>query len=315
MRIHQPFSRCSVATQPRHGPFVPPAQYGSSACLRHGGRGNRWRVGWDHGTGEAQTAVGGVGRAPSSRVNSGSSPSPSASPHPPNEAPPQPRERSGGMAGAQSGGKAPTRTTYRAPLAGRSRIGCVVVAARTIAPQARSGVSCTAGSGISTGAVGSGRVTTSGSGGSTGTGSSGMVMPCAVPGMAGVESAVPGSIRAVGRGSIGAVARGCVAIVMVGCAATAVLGQGLPAAAARRPARQGSLGVLLGPTRAKSVSFLVLLRAAARPSCLTRWARRVGALGAMVARAALGDHLRRCRAPSTAASMCRSRTTGPPPER
>lgn len=71
-----------------------------------------------------------VGRTPF-RVHSGGSPSPSASPHAPNKAPPQPRERSGGMAGARSGGKAPTWTTYRAPLAGRSRIGCVVVAART----------------------------------------------------------------------------------------------------------------------------------------------------------------------------------------
>jgi hypothetical protein len=61
--------------------------------------------------------------------------------------------------------------------------------------QARSGVSSTAGSGISTGAVGSGMGTISGSGGSTGTGSSGMVMASAVPGIARVQSAVPGSIR------------------------------------------------------------------------------------------------------------------------
>jgi len=71
-------------------------------------------------------------------------------------------------------------------------------------------------------------------------------------------------------------ARACVAIVVLGSAAAVMLGQGPSAAATHHPARAGSLGVLLGPTHAKSVSFLVLLRAAARPACLSQWARRTG---------------------------------------
>ncbi len=80
----------------------------------------------------------------------------------------------------------------------------------------------------------------------------------------------------MGRGGIGAVARACAVIVVVGGATTVVLGRGPSAAAARRPARAGGLGVLLGPAHAKSVSFLVLLRAAAQPTCLTQWARGSG---------------------------------------
>jgi hypothetical protein len=127
VRIDQPFSRCSAATQPRRGPFVPPARYGSSASP------TPWRtrksLACGAGPRNERGANCGRRRRPHRRVYSGSPPSCSASCHPSNEAPPQPRERSGGMAGAQSGGKAPTRTTYRAPLAGRSRIGCVAVAA------------------------------------------------------------------------------------------------------------------------------------------------------------------------------------------
>jgi kumamolisin len=72
------------------------------------------------------------------------------------------------------------------------------------------------------------------------------------------------------------VVRACAALVVVGGATAVVLGQGPSAAASRRPARGGGLGVLLGPARAKSVSFLVLLRAAAQPACLTQWARGSG---------------------------------------
>jgi kumamolisin len=87
----------------------------------------------------------------------------------------------------------------------------------------------------------------------------------------------------VDRGSIGAAVRAGVAIVVVGCASTVVPGQGpsvaaaaAAAAAARGPARSSDLGVLLGPTHAPSVSFLVLLRAAAQPTCLTQWAQASG---------------------------------------
>ena len=55
-----------------------------------------------------------------------------------------------------------------------------------------------------------------------------------------------------------------------------MLGQGPSAGATHHPVGAGSPGVLLGPTHAKSVSFLVLLRAAARPACLSQWARRTG---------------------------------------
>jgi kumamolisin len=67
------------------------------------------------------------------------------------------------------------------------------------------------------------------------------------------------------------VVRTCVAIVVVGCGTAVVLGQG-PSAAAHRPARTGVPGTLLGPTHAKSVSFLALLRNAVKPNCLTQWA-------------------------------------------
>jgi kumamolisin len=72
------------------------------------------------------------------------------------------------------------------------------------------------------------------------------------------------------------VLRAGAAIVVVGGVTTVVLGGGPSAAATRRPGRTGSPGVLLGPAHAKSVSFLVLLRAAAQPTCLTDWARGSG---------------------------------------
>jgi kumamolisin len=80
----------------------------------------------------------------------------------------------------------------------------------------------------------------------------------------------------VGRGSVGVVARACAAIVVVGATAMVVRGPGPAAAAAGRPARADTFGVRLGPTRAKSVSFLVLLHAAAQPVCLSRWAEGSG---------------------------------------
>ena len=75
---------------------------------------------------------------------------------------------------------------------------------------------------------------------------------------------------------MGVAARACAAIVVVGAAATAVLGSSPSAAAAGRPAHTGAFGVRLGPTHAKSVSFLVLLHAAAQPVCLSSWARGSG---------------------------------------
>jgi kumamolisin len=72
------------------------------------------------------------------------------------------------------------------------------------------------------------------------------------------------------------VARACAAIVVVGAAATVVLGPGPSAAAAGRPASTRAFGVRLGPTHVKAVSFLVLLRAAAQPTCLSDWAHGAG---------------------------------------
>ncbi|MGO9150906.1 MAG: hypothetical protein ACLQFX_14730 [Acidimicrobiales bacterium] len=64
-------------------------------------------------------------------------------------------------------------------------------------------------------------------------------------------------------------------VVLVGVAAV-VLRQSpattaLPATA-QRALLSGSPGTLIGPAREKSVSFLVLLRSAARPTCLVQWA-------------------------------------------
>jgi kumamolisin len=63
-------------------------------------------------------------------------------------------------------------------------------------------------------------------------------------------------------------------VVLVG-AGTVVLRQSsvtLPSASPANAASSwSSPGTLIGPAREKSVSFLVLLRAAARPSCLMRW--------------------------------------------
>ena len=71
-------------------------------------------------------------------------------------------------------------------------------------------------------------------------------------------------------------ARACLSVVVLGAATAVMLGQGPSAGATHHPVGAGSPGVLLGPTHAKSVSFLVLLRAAARPACLSQWARRTG---------------------------------------
>ena len=75
---------------------------------------------------------------------------------------------------------------------------------------------------------------------------------------------------------MGVVARACAAIVVVGAAATVVLGPASSAGAAGPPAHADALGVSLGPTRAKSVSFVVLLKATAQPTCLTSWASGAG---------------------------------------
>ena len=64
--------------------------------------------------------------------------------------------------------------------------------------------------------------------------------------------------------------------LFVTAAAVLVLSQGAPVAAFVRPAGASTStdgpGVLIGPTRTTSVSFLVLLRGAERPTCLDRWA-------------------------------------------
>src|ERR1700677_3373689 len=69
--------------------------------------------------------------------------------------------------------------------------------------------------------------------------------------------------------------RACAVVVLMGAAIAAVLGQN--SAMATSSASQESLassnpGTLIGPTHTKSISFLVLLRSAAQPTCLQRWA-------------------------------------------
>ena len=72
-----------------------------------------------------------------------------------------------------------------------------------------------------------------------------------------------------------AVLRASCLVVLVGVAAV-VLRQN-PATTTLPGSVQGALlssspGTLIGPAREKSVSFLVLLRSAARPTCLVQWA-------------------------------------------
>jgi kumamolisin len=78
----------------------------------------------------------------------------------------------------------------------------------------------------------------------------------------------------VARSGMGVAARAWAVLLVAGPATAIVLAQN-PSAAADRVVH-ASPGVLLGPTHAKSVSFLVLLRAAAPPTCLARWARGSG---------------------------------------
>jgi kumamolisin len=75
---------------------------------------------------------------------------------------------------------------------------------------------------------------------------------------------------------MGVVARACAAIVVVGAAATVVLGPGPSAGATGRPTHADALGESLGPTHVKSVSFVVLLKTTAQPTCLTSWASGAG---------------------------------------
>jgi kumamolisin len=68
--------------------------------------------------------------------------------------------------------------------------------------------------------------------------------------------------------------RACAAVIVVASATALALGNGAASAspAAAAGSALSSPGTLIGPTHAKSVSFLVLLHAAAQPTCLQRWA-------------------------------------------
>ena len=239
MRIHQPFSRCSVATQPRHGPFVPPAQYGSSALP------TPWRtrkslacgVGPQNGRGANCSRR---RRSHPCRVNSGSSPSPSASPHPLNEAPPH-RESGPGAWPAPDLGEKRRQGQRTEPACGsvvdRVRRGCGAddqrlrpVRACPPPPVRESPPGRSAREGRRPRAPAGRRERVL------------REWSCRVryPAWQGLNRRCPvASVGGTRQHRCGGA--WCVAIVMVGCAATAVLGQGLPAAAAAaRPARAAS---------------------------------------------------------------------------
>jgi kumamolisin len=73
------------------------------------------------------------------------------------------------------------------------------------------------------------------------------------------------------------VMRLCVVFALVGATAVAALRQSPSLrAAGQSSSLSSSNGTLIGPTHEKSVSFLVLLHSAVRPTCLDRWASASG---------------------------------------
>jgi kumamolisin len=66
--------------------------------------------------------------------------------------------------------------------------------------------------------------------------------------------------------------RVCGAIALVGSVAAVALHQSSPATSGTVASLSASAGTLIGPSHAKSVSFLVLLQSSAEPTCLEQWA-------------------------------------------